>query len=87
MNIRTKIFIHSIGYKAIVAGWGRVRRRKSQLSDNDLSRNNAGSKNLRQVKVPISNCPVLEKRWKVDFSKQICAGGEEGEFKIKHGTK
>ena len=40
--------------------------------------NNVGSKNLQQVRVPISNCPVLEKRLKVDFSKQICAGGEEG---------
>ena len=68
------VYFLEAGYNATVAGWGRIRRRNNANAKNEQQRNKAGSKNLLQVKLPISNCPKLP----IDHSKQICAGGIRG---------
>jgi len=64
-----------VGDKPTVAGWGRtVRRQDDRTQNNYLQRNRVAKKQLKQLKVPISNCPRL----KIDRERQICAGGQRG---------
>ena len=66
------------GDKLLVVGWGRITNNKEQNREM-LLRNKVSTRTLQKLFVPIvgTNCSTQEILKKpLDFTKQICAGGE-----------
>jgi len=74
-------FAHFIanGDNATVAGWGRTFRRQTANTNNNLLRNKVNVNHLQQLRVPIADDKCAKrKRWGIDPTRQICAGGIKG---------
>ena len=74
---------HFFTCSATVSGWGRTTRRRSSNSQTNLLQNKANIEVLQYLEVPIANNKCTgegRNRIRIDPTRQICAGGEQGLF-------
>ena len=73
--------------KSIVAGWGRTTK-LYRIGEGDFDATGAFSSNLLKVVVPVRNGTQCKKDFpifrRISSERQLCAGGEKGNYATKH---